>query len=114
MEYIEKEKAEFYSVNGYSGMDYPTIDKDINFAVIKISTRSPKNGYQVNIGCKELLYIINGSGILYLKKDTQEISFKQGDVIVIEKNECYAFDGNFEAAVSCTPAWTSDQHKYIG
>ena len=23
-------------------------------------------------------------------------------------NEYYAFDGNFEAAVSCTPAWTSD------
>lgn len=113
MEYIAKEKAEFYSGDGYSGMDYISLDKDINLGVIKITSRSPKSGYQVNTGCKELLYITNGSGTLFLKNDESELQFKQGDVIVIDKNEYYAFDGNFEAACSCTPAWTSDQHEYI-
>ena len=113
MEFIKKEQAEFYSGDGYSGMDYTSTDKDINFAVIKINSRSPKKGFQVNTNCKELLYIINGSGTMYVKDSDEIINFQQGDVILINKNECYAFNGNFEAAVSCTPAWTSEQHEYI-
>lgn len=113
MEFIKKEKAESYSGDGYSGMDYPSSDKDINFAVIKINSRSPKVGFQVNTNCKELLYIINGNGILYMKENNDKIEFKEGNVILIDKNECYAFDGDFEAAVSCTPAWASEQHKYV-
>lgn len=113
MEFIKKSQAMFYSGDGYSGMDYPSVDKDINFAVIKINGRSPKVGYQVNTNCKELLYIINGEGTLYLKENNDRVAFNQGDVILINKNEYYAFDGNFEATVPCTPAWTSDQHKYI-
>lgn len=113
MNYFKKSEAEFYSGDGYSGMDYPMSDTDINFAVIHINGRSPKTGYQVNTKCKELLYIIEGSGILYLKDNQQVQEFHQGDVIVLQKSECYAFEGNFEAAVPCTPAWTSEQHKYV-
>lgn len=50
---------------------------------------------------------------MHLKEKEEVISFNKGDVILINMNECYAFDGCFEAAVPCTPAWTSDQHKYI-
>lgn len=113
MEFIKKEKAEFYSGDGYSGMDYPSSDKDINFAVITINSRSPKTGYQLNTNCKELLYIIKGNGVMYIKDNNEKIEFSQGDVIIIDKNESYAFDGDFEAAVPCTPAWYSEQHKYI-
>lgn len=48
-------------------MDYPMTDADINVAVIKINGRSPKVGYQTNTACKELLYIISGSGTLEVK-----------------------------------------------
>ena len=113
MEFIKKESAEFYSGDGYSGLDYPSLDKDINFAVIKINSRRQKKGFQVNTNCKELLYIINGNGTMYMKDSEEKIDFKQGDVIVINKNEYYAFNGNFEAATPCTPAWTSEQHKYV-
>lgn len=113
MLYVSKKQAEAYSGDGYSGLDYPMTDPDINFAVIKINGRSPKTGFQVNTDCKEMLYILNGSGIMYLKSNSEEIHFEQGDVILLDKNECYAFDGNFEAAVPCTPAWTSEQHKYV-
>lgn len=113
MEIIKKEQAEFYSGNGYSGYDYISKDKDINFAVININTRSPETGYQVNTDCKELLYIISDNGILFMQGSEEEFSFKEGDVIVIEKNKCYAFDGNFVAGVACTPAWKSEQHQYV-
>ena len=109
---IKKSEAQEYSGDGYSGRDYPMTDPDINFATIKINCRSPKSGFQVNEECKELLYIINGSGNLYKSINNEVISFEQGDIIFIDKNEYYAFDGNFEAAVPCTPAWYQEQHKY--
>ena len=65
--YVSKEKAEFYSGDGYSGMDYPMTDADINVAVIKINERSSKVGYQINTTCKEFLYIMSGSGVLEAK-----------------------------------------------
>lgn len=46
MDFIKKEKTKFYSGDGYSGMDYPSTNKDINFAVIKINSRSPKKGFK--------------------------------------------------------------------
>lgn len=113
MQVIKKSEAEYYTGNGYYGYDYPSVDPDINFAVICISTRSPETGYQVNRECKELLYIIKGEGVLYKKDSNEEISFQEGDVIFIDKGELYVFDGNFEAAVPCTPAWTSEQHDYV-
>lgn len=30
-----------------------------------------------------------------------------------DKNECYAFNGNFEAIVTYTSACTSEQHEYL-
>lgn len=113
MLYITKNEAQFYSGDGFSGMDYPLKDQDIDFAVIKVNGRSPKYGYQVNTGCKELLYIIEGYGLLSYKGNDEKIEFKQGDAIIIDKGELYAFDGDFQAGVSCTPAWNSEQHKYV-
>lgn len=113
MQIIKKSEAEYYTGNGYYGYDYPSTDKDINFAIISINTRSPESGYQVNRECKELLYIIKGQGTLYKKENNEEINFAEGDLIYIEKDELYAFDGSFEAAVPCTPAWTEDQHEYV-
>lgn len=113
MLHIKQNQAQSYHGDGYSGIDYPMTDPDINFAVIQIHSRSPKTGYQVNTACKELLYIMNGKGTLTLKEKGETISFEKGDVLFIDKGECYAFEGNFEAAVPCTPAWTSNQHKYV-
>lgn len=113
MELIKQSSAEFYQGDGYAGMDYPSSDQDINFAMIKISGRSPKTGFQLNESCKELLYIVSGEGTISWGETVEVTEFQKGDVIVIAQGEKYAFDGTFEVAVSCTPAWTSAQHKYI-
>jgi len=112
MEQIKREQALNYNCNGYSSLDYPSKDNDINSAIIKIEKRSPEIGYQANTAWKELLYILNGQGDLFLK-NKEPIKFHEKDVLVIDQNECYAFDGNFEAAVSCIPAWDCNQQKYI-
>lgn len=113
MVYINKKESEAYTGDGFSGIDYKKCDEDIDFAIIKVNGKSPKTGYQVNTECKELLYIIEGSGILSMKDMSSEIKFSKGDVIVIHRGEFYSFEGNFEASVSCTPAWTAEQHQYV-
>lgn len=113
MVYINKSESEEYTGDGFSGIDYKKCDEEIDFAIIKVCGKSPKSGYQVNTDCKELLYIIEGSGTITIKNVSPEINFSKGDVIIINRGEQYAFDGNFEASVSCTPAWTSEQHQYM-
>ncbi len=113
MVYINKKEAEEYVGDGFSGIDYKKCDNEIDFAIIKVNGHSPKSGYQVNTECKELLYITEGSGTLTIKNVLSKIRFSKGDVIIINRGELYAFDGNFEASVSCTPAWTQEQHQYI-
>ena len=112
MLFIKNNQANSYSGDGYTGRDYPSTDKNINFATIKIAGRTPLKGYQVNLECKGLFYIIKGSGKLYLKDSDEIIEFEQADVIQIDEKEWYAFEGNFEAAVTNAPAWTIEQHKY--
>ena len=55
MIYVSKEKAEFYSGDGYSGMDYPMTDADINVAVIKIN--------EIELNTKTYTVTVNGNNI---------------------------------------------------
>lgn len=45
-----------------TAIEYPLNDKDINAVVIQLKGRYPNTGRTVNLECKELVYVINGSG----------------------------------------------------
>ena len=92
-------------------LEYPLHDKDINCATAIITGRYPDTGYCVNEDCKELIYVINGTGTL--NKKGESISFKKGDVILIDKGEIYYWDAHCEIVMPCTPAWYEKQHKMI-
>jgi mannose-6-phosphate isomerase-like protein (cupin superfamily) len=92
-------------------LEYPMNDKDINCATGIITGRYPEIGSVVNEKCKELIYIIEGSGSLN-KKD-EKVEFKAGDVILIEAGEIYYWKGNCKIVMPCTPAWYPEQHKLL-
>lgn len=73
-------------------LEYPLSDPDINCATAVITGRYPDKGYCVNEQCKELIYVIDGSGTL--NKQDEVISFEKGDVILIEKGEVYFGNAN--------------------
>ena len=60
-------------------------NKDIDFCINTISGRYPEKGYCTNENCKEICYILEGSGT-FNKKD-ESINFEKGDVILIEKKK---------------------------
>lgn len=62
--------------------------------------------------CKELCYILDGTGKIS-KKNGEVIEFKKDDVILIENEEIYYWEGNCKIIMVCTPAWYKEQCELI-
>ena len=86
-------------------------DKDIDFFINTINGRYPEKGYCTNEKYKELCYILEGKGTLNKKDNT--VSFEQGDVLLIDKEEIYYWNGNCKIIMICTPAWYKEQCKLL-
>lgn len=112
MKIVRKNQTkEFKNSNQCTAIEYPLGDKDINGCVIKLNGRYPDKGCVVNTACKELAFITKGSGKLVVEEQTT--SFSGGDLILIDKNEKYHWQGNCEMFVPCVPAWYPGQHKAV-
>lgn len=113
MKVVAKDQAkEFKNSDVCIAYEYALGDTDINGAVIKLSGRYPETGYVTNEVCKELVYVVSGSGSLVTDKETVELS--TGDMALLLPNEKYYFDGTMEMFMPCSPAWYPEQHKEVG
>lgn len=91
--------------------EYSLGDKDINGAIVEVNGRYPDKGRVVNLKCKEIAYIIEGSGEVVV--EDRKIKFIKEDLILIEHGEKYYWEGNSTMFMSCTPAWYPEQHKKV-
>ncbi len=91
--------------------EYPTNDLDINGAVAHINGRYPEYGFAVNEKCKEMAYVISGSGNVVI--NNQETELSTGDVLVISAGEAFYWYGELVLFLPCTPAWYPEQHKIV-
>ena len=104
MKLVKKnETKEFKNSDQCLAIEYPLGDKDINGAVAKITGRYPDKNRAVNTKCKEMAYVISGSGQVVV--EGKEYSLNVGDLVLIEPNEKYFWEGNLEIFMPCTPAW---------
>lgn len=85
--------------------------KTLNGVIIKLNGRYPDKGTVVNMVCKEMGYVIKGSGKVVVENKKTKI--EEGDLVLIEPKEKYYWEGNLELFVPCTPAWYPEQHKEI-
>lgn len=112
MKIIRKNQTKkFQNSNTCTAIEYPMEDKDINGAIIELSGRYPEKGRVVNMKCKEIAYVIEGSGKVVV--EGEEITLNEGDLVLIEPEEKYFWEGNLKMFVPCTPAWYPEQHKEI-
>jgi len=112
MKIIHKEQTkDFKNGENCLAREYPLADNDINGAIVEIAGRYPGVGRVVNLKCKELAYIIKGSGKVVI--ENQEINLSEGDLLLIEPEEKYFWDGDLTMFVPCTPAWYPEQHKEV-
>lgn len=112
MKIIRKNQAKVYKNSDVCvAIEYPLGDKDINGAVVEMNGRYPDKGRVVNLKCKELVYIIKGSGKVII--ENKEVKFTKEDLILIKPGEKYYWEGDSTMFMSCTPAWYLEQHKEI-
>lgn len=107
----KNETKEFKNGAQCIAIEYPLGDKDINGAVGKINGRYPETGRAVNRKCKEMAYVISGSGKIVV--EGKEYPFTTGDLLLIEPGERYFWEGKFDIFMPCTPAWYPEQHQEV-
>ena len=91
--------------------EYPSIGSEFDLAVVRIFGKYPDGAYCVNSVCKEVIYIIEGEGVMY--EGEKEHKFRKGDVIVIKAGERFRWEANCVASISCTPPWNVEQYKLV-
>lgn len=112
MKIIHKNQTKiFKNSEACTAIEYSLGDKDINGAVIELNGRYPDKGRAVNLECKEMAYVIKGSGRLVV--EGKETKFKEGDLVLINPGEKFFWEGNMEIFMPCTPAWYPQQHKEV-
>lgn len=112
MELVSKNQAkQFKNSDACIATEYKMKDRDINGAVVEVLGRYPEKGRVTNEKCKELAYIIKGSGKIVV--EGEEIELKEEDLIMFEPGERYYWEGNLKMFVSCSPAWYPEQHREV-
>lgn len=91
--------------------EYPSGDKNIDIAHVSLTGRYPEVGWALNEQCKEVCYIISGNGTITFENNT--ISLAAGDVVIVNKNEKYFWDGSMDMIIATHLAWYPEQHKII-
>lgn len=111
MKIAKRQEANIFINGACKAFEYPLDDKDINAAVIQITGRYPEKGNAVNELCKELAYIMKGSGRLVV--EDKEYNLEEKDSILINAGERFFWEGDMEIFMPCTPAWYPEQHKEV-
>lgn len=91
--------------------EYPILNNTLHGAVIELTGRYPEKGRVVNEKCYEAGYVVKGSGKLFI--EGEEITFEEGDQIMIKPGEKYYWDGTATLFMPTTPAWYPEQHKEV-
>ncbi|MFB6076400.1 MAG: cupin domain-containing protein [Candidatus Aenigmatarchaeota archaeon] len=92
-------------------IEYPLGDEDINGSIIELEGRYPEEGRTVNEECKEMAFVMEGSG--KLEVEGKSVDLKKGDLVLIEPGERFFWKGNMRMFMPCTPAWYPEQHKHV-
>lgn len=112
MTHIPSQDAEeVKNSNDCTAYEYPVTDHDVGAAVVEITNRYPDSGSVVNKESKLLCYIIEGEGRLVLEEEI--VRLEEGDVIVIEPEETYYWEGNLKLVSVSTPPWNPQQHELV-
>ena len=91
-------------------IEYSFNDNDLDLGIATITGRYPEKGYCYNQKCKELIYVLEGNGVLCF--ENQKVEFNKGDSILIMSKEKYYWESNHcVVSMTCNPAWTPKQHK---
>jgi mannose-6-phosphate isomerase class I len=109
---VEKDKRTIKPVPHVVIDEYDMHNTVMNGATATIKGRYPERGFVVNRKVDEIVYVLEGCGTLTFSTG-QKISYSKGDVIFVEKEEKYAWDGDMRLFMVCTPPFDPAQHDEV-
>lgn len=92
-------------------IEYPELDKSLDFAIVHLHGRYPDVGRVTNTVCKEIVYVSEGEGLVEVEGKTYPLT--AGDVVLIEAGEKFYWDGQMALFISCHPAFYIEQHQTV-
>lgn len=114
MKLIKKSDAKTFT-NGPTceGIEYSFDDRDMNIAVVTVNGRYPETGYVKNEVCKEVGYVISGSGSIgTMEGESRPVA--PGDAVMLQPGETYYWEGeSLVLVMPCSPAFYPEQHQRI-
>jgi mannose-6-phosphate isomerase-like protein (cupin superfamily) len=114
MQRIQKSGATKFT-NGATceGTEYSFSDKAMNIAFVTVEGRYPESGYAMNEICKEMAYIVSGTGKL-CGANGSELPVAAGDSVFVAPGEKYFWEGEaLKMVMPCAPAFYPEQHKHL-
>lgn len=80
-------------------------------AISQINGRYPEKGFALNEVSKELAFVVAGDGKAVSPHG--ETSLDLGDVVLIQPNEPFAWEGNLTIFMATTPKFNPKQHVIV-
>ncbi len=113
MKVIKNTETKHFSNSGTcEGFEFAFGDPDLNIAVVTVDGRYPEKGYLTNEVCREIAYVLSGTGVVG-KRDGEQMLAK-GDAVLIEPGEVFYWQGEkLEMLMPCSPAFYPEQHKEV-
>lgn len=91
--------------------EYLMDDDEVSGAVTEINGRYPENGFAYNEKSKEMVYVISGNGKIV--QPNAETSINTGDMLIIDRYEKFAWEGNLKLLLVTLPKFDPNQHKIV-
>lgn len=106
------EKVPFSNSSTCSGYSYGFGDAALDIAIVTVDGRYPERGSLVNEVCKEIGYVLSGTGTVGVGSETREL--EPGDAVMIQPGEHFYWQGNgLTMLMPCSPAFDPKQHKEV-
>lgn len=92
--------------------DYPVKSKEMGFSVQELNGRVPDEGAYKNKICKEICYVIEGSGKIFI--DDEELILDEGDIYFIEPGQkSYIMAEGLKLLTITQPDWYEEQCEVV-
>lgn len=110
---IKKSEAiEFKNSESCTVWEYDFPSENLGLATAFIDGRYPEEGRGTNLKCKQILFVISGSGKIYSEKG--EFKINNGDSYFFEEKEPYYIEGNkLLVVIINAPKWQVEQYKKV-
>jgi mannose-6-phosphate isomerase-like protein (cupin superfamily) len=113
MKVITKAQTDrFSNSDSCRGYGFSFGDKDLDIALVTVNGRYPAEGHLTNEACKEIGYILSGSGKVGV--DDEAYDLEPGDAVLINPGERFYWEGkHLRMLMPCNPAFYPEQHKEV-